>query len=152
AEHEAFVTLLGRSSGLATYDVVSAASTIDDDALLVLRGDPRSLGSLPRDELDDGLPRSAWDALARLDEINIAHQQIDPATVSIVGGEVGFVDFSAAAVAPTSLQLATDQAHLFMTTACLQGTAPAIAGAVDALGADGVTAVLPYLQTAALPG
>ncbi len=39
AEHEAFVTLLAERAGLATREVVTAAATIDDDALLVLRGE-----------------------------------------------------------------------------------------------------------------
>ena len=51
AEHEAFVTLLSRSAGLATHDVVTAGATIDDDALLVLAGEVRPLSSLDPDEL-----------------------------------------------------------------------------------------------------
>jgi uncharacterized membrane protein YbhN (UPF0104 family) len=150
AEHEAFVTLLVRSGGLAGHDVVTAAATIDDDALLVLRGAARSLGSLGPAELDRELVRSAWDALARLDTLSVAHRQIDPETVAIVEGEVGFVDFGAATVAPTGPQMTTDKAQLLVTTACLVGAGPAIAAALDALGADRVTSLLPYLQSAAL--
>ncbi|HYX75800.1 MAG TPA: lysylphosphatidylglycerol synthase domain-containing protein, partial [Gaiellaceae bacterium] len=150
AEHEAFVTLLVRSGGLASRDVVTAAATIDDDALLVLRGDARSLASLGPGELDDELLRACWEALRRLDELKVAHQQVDPETVAIVGDDVGFIDFETATVAPTSVQLATDRAQLVMTTASLVGHEPAVRAAIDALGADGLAALLPYLQSAAL--
>ena len=69
AEHEAFVTLLSRSAGLASHDVVTAGATIDDDALLVLRGDGRPLASLDPARLDDATLRRAWTALALLDRL-----------------------------------------------------------------------------------
>jgi uncharacterized protein (TIRG00374 family) len=150
AEHEAFVTLLVRNGGLATRDVVTAASTVDDDALLVLRGEARPLASLEPGEVDDELLRSAWSALARLDALKVAHQQIDPETVALVSGRVGFVELGAATVAPTELQLATDRVQLLVTTATAVGGERALGAAVDALGADGLAALLPYLQPAAL--
>jgi di/tricarboxylate transporter/uncharacterized membrane protein YbhN (UPF0104 family) len=149
AEHEAFVTLLVRNGGLASREVVTAAATIDDDALLVLRGEARPLASLERAELVDALLRAAWDALNRMDELRIAHQQIDAETVAVIDGDVGFIDFGAATVAPTDLQLATDRAQLFLTTASLAGGERAIRAGIDALGADGLATLLPYLQSAA---
>ncbi len=149
AEHEAFVTLLARNGGLATYEVVTAGATIDDDALLVLRGDARSLSSFAPDELDDDVVRDAWKALALLNELRIAHQQIDPETVVVIAGEPGLVDFSLATVAPTAAQMTADRAQLLMTTVGLVGTERALPVALDALGADGLAEVLPYLQSAA---
>ena len=148
AEHEAFVTLLVRAGGLATRDVVSAAATHDDDALLVLRGEAAPLATLEPGELDDELLRGGWEALGRLDELNVAHQQIDPDTVALVAGELGLLDFGAATVAPTGLQLATDRAQLLLTTASLVGDERALGAAVDVLGVDGVTDLLPYIQSA----
>jgi uncharacterized membrane protein YbhN (UPF0104 family) len=150
-EHEAFLTLLVRSNGIASRDVVTAASTVDDDALLVLRGEARLLASLQPDELDEALLRGAWDALRRLDGLKIAHQQIDPETLALIGGEVGFLDFGTATVAPTEAQLAGDRAQLVATTAALVGPERAVGAAVEALGRDGMADLLPYLQSAALP-
>jgi uncharacterized membrane protein YbhN (UPF0104 family) len=149
-QHEAFVTLLVRAGGLATHDVVTAAATIDDDALLVLRGDAQPLAALEPDQFDDALADAAWRSLARLDGLRVAHQNIDPGTTALVEGELGFVDFGAATVAPTTVQLATDRVQLLLTTASLVGDERALRAATDALGADGVAALLPYLQTAAL--
>jgi uncharacterized membrane protein YbhN (UPF0104 family) len=149
-EHEAFVTLLVRSGGLATRDVVTAAATIDDDALLVLRGEARPVSTLEPAERSDELLRDAWAALGRLDELRVAHQQIDPETLAVVSDDVGFVDFGTATVAPTSVQLVTDRAQLLTTTASLVGSEQAIRAALDALGGDKLGALLPYLQSAAL--
>jgi len=146
AEHEAFVTLLARTEGLAGHEVVTAASTIDDDALLVLRGDPRPFTA----EVDDRVLDAAWSALRRLEELTVAHQRIAPEALAAVAGEVVFVDFGAATVAPTELQLATDRAHLLLATASLAGSERAIRAVAGAVGQDGVAELLPYLQTAAL--
>jgi len=146
-EHEAFLTLLVRNGGVATRDVLTAAATITDDALLVLRGEAKPLSAV---EIDDAVLGEAWEALGQLDELKVAHQQIDAETVAIVSGEVGLVDFGAATVAPTDLQLATDRAQLLVMTASLAGKERAIRAATDALGSDGVAALLPYLQSTAL--
>jgi len=149
AEHEAFVTLLARNAGVATREVVTAGATVDDDALLVLRGDAESIGSLEAERLDDGVLRGAWRALGVLDELKVAHQQIDPESVALVSGEVGLLDFGAATVAPDLHQLQTDRAQLLMTTAAVAGEERALRVATGALGAGDVVALLPYLQSAA---
>jgi glycosyltransferase 2 family protein len=149
AEHEAFVTLLARSAGLATRDVVTAAATLGDDALLVLAGDAEPLGSIAPEDLDDAVVAEAWRALGLLGELRIAHLQVDPETVALVSGEVGFVDFGEATVAPDADLLASDRAQLLITTAILVGSRRALETAVDQLGADGVEQLLPYLQSAA---
>ena len=145
AEHEAFVTLLARKGGVPTREVVTAGATADDDAIVVLRGDVLPLATVA----GNGQLRGAWRALARLDELKIAHRGIDPSTLVTVDGEVGFVDFGGATVAPVEEQLHADRARLLMTTASIAGTDPALDAAVEALGADGVAGLLPYLQPAA---
>ena len=116
---------------------------------LVLWGDAEQFGSLAPGRLDDELPAEAWRALALLDELRIAHQQIDPETVALVSGEVGFVDFGDATVAPDAHGLATDRAQLLMTSVSLVGSERALSAAVAAIGDNGVAALLPYLQSAA---
>ncbi|HEX5028593.1 MAG TPA: lysylphosphatidylglycerol synthase domain-containing protein [Gaiellaceae bacterium] len=150
AEHEALVTLLARDAGIPTRDVVTAASSASDDAVLVLRGAAISIDEVEPDRLDPSLLGEVWSALARLDAAKIAHQQLDGDSVVLVDGAVGFVDFGGATVAPSEEQLVTDRAQLLVLTATLAGEAPAIAAAVGALGARGLAALLPYLQTAAL--
>ncbi|HWK26585.1 MAG TPA: lysylphosphatidylglycerol synthase transmembrane domain-containing protein [Solirubrobacter sp.] len=143
AEHEAFVTLLAANGGVATQAVVTAGATLGDDALLVLRGEARAFG------VDNDLA-AAWDALGRLGDLRIAHRAIDPATLALVDGRAGFVDFGAATVAPDAHQLAADRAQLLLTTAIVAGEDAALAAARTALGDDGLATLLPYLQTAAV--
>ena len=149
AEREAFVTLLAHEAGLATREVVTAGATIDDDALLVLRGAARSFAALEPDRLDDALLRSAWQSLELLRELRIAHQQIDPSTMVVVGREAGFVDLGEATLAPDARQLTTDRAQLLVSTASLVGNEQALRVAVDAVGAEGIAELVPYLQAAA---
>jgi uncharacterized membrane protein YbhN (UPF0104 family) len=145
AEHEAFVTLLAGRAGVPTRELVTAGSTADDDAFVVLRGDARALTTGSGNRQLQG----AWRALALLDELKIAHRGIDPSTLVAVEGEVGFVDFGGATVAPDEEQLLADRARLLMTTAAVAGAEPAIGAAIGALGADGLAGLLPYLQPAA---
>ena len=149
AEREAFVTLLARNAGLATREVVTAGATIDDDALLVLRGEALSFAAVGPDRLDDALLRSAWQSLELLRELRVAHQQIDPSTIVVVGREAGFVDLGEAILAPDARQLTTDRAQLLVSTASLVGNERALRVAVDAVGAEGIAELVPYLQAAA---
>ncbi|HEY6889724.1 MAG TPA: lysylphosphatidylglycerol synthase transmembrane domain-containing protein, partial [Solirubrobacter sp.] len=144
AEHEAFVTLLAARGGVAAREVETAGETSVHDALLVLRG--------AISPLDAGRVGAAWDALARLAALRIAHQRIEPSTVVVAaGGRVGFVDFGVAAVGPDAHQLGTDRAQLFVTSAVIAGEERALSAAFDALGAEGLAEMLPYLQAAAFP-
>jgi len=130
--------------------VVRAATTTRGDALIVLRGSARPLGTLPPAELDAELARRCWGALGRLHAANIAHRHLDASTVALVGDEVGFVELGWSTAAPRPDQLMTDRAQLLVTSATLLGTTIALATALELLGRDGLASLLPYLQTAAL--
>jgi uncharacterized membrane protein YbhN (UPF0104 family) len=148
AEHEAFVTLLVRNAGLATLEVVTAAATVDDDALLVLRGELMIFASLRPEEVDDRILAGAWQVVARLGEARIAHQQIDSTALALIGDEVGLADLGRATVAPDASQLLADRAQLLATLAVVAGAEQGLASALAAVGADGIAEMLPYLQEA----
>ena len=137
-------------AGLATREVVTAAATVDDDALLVLRGAALPAADLPSEQIDEAFLVGAWRALALLDGAKIAHQQIDATTLAVLDGGVGFVDFGRANVAPDAMRLLTDRVQLLVTTASLAGSERALRSATEALVADGLVELLPYLQEAAL--
>lgn len=151
AEREAFVTLLVRHAGLPTRDVVTAGATSGDDALLVLSGEATSLDSLAAAQIGDELLDDLWRALHRLHDLQIAHQQIEPATVALLEDGVGFVDFGGATIAPDGHQLGVDQAQLLATTASLVDPERAVAAGIRAVGSVGIESLLPYVQGAALP-
>jgi glycosyltransferase 2 family protein len=150
AEHEAFVTLLARSRGVPTHEVLAAGTTETGDAVVVLRGRARPLVAIPPDELGAGVIADAWDALEALHGANIAHRHIDQHTVVQFGDAAGIADFARATTTPRAEQFVTDRAQLLVTAATLIGSAPALDQAVAVLGSDGVAALVPYLQSAAL--
>ncbi len=149
AEREAFVTLLARQGGLPTRDVVTAGETAGGDALLVLGGDATPLAARDADRIDDALLRRCWDAVDQLKRLRIAHQQLDPDALVLIDGEVGLVELGGATVSPSAHELEVDRAQLLATTAVLAGPDRAVTAAVDAVGAEKVAALLPYLQAAA---
>jgi uncharacterized membrane protein YbhN (UPF0104 family) len=150
AQHEALATLLAANAGVPTRAVVTAASTVDDDALVVLRGEVEPLGALPPERLDDDLLLEAWSAVRRLGAARLAHQRLDADTIALVDGEVGLVDFAGAAITADPILLAVDRAQLLMTTVALVGQERALAVAERALGREELADLLPYLQSAAL--
>jgi uncharacterized membrane protein YbhN (UPF0104 family) len=148
-EHEAFVTLLARNAGVPVPVVVTAGATATQDALLVLRGRGVSLAEVPPEHIDAALLARAWHCLDRLARANIAHLQIDPSVVVVEPDEVGLRDLTGATVAPDPIQLSLDRAQLLGSTAAVAGIDAAVAAAHAALGTDGLTALLPFLQPAA---
>jgi glycosyltransferase 2 family protein len=149
-EHEALMTLLAERAGVSSREVVKAGQTGAGDAVLVLRGAPRLLAEMSADEVDDRRLLQAWQALGRLRAAEVAHLQIDPSTVGFDGDSAWLLDFAAATAAPSEDQLQTDRVQLLAATAAFAGGNCAVATALDALGKDGVEALLPYLQSAAL--
>ena len=147
AEHEALVTLLARGEDVPTWDVVTAAATADDDALLVLRG---HVTPVQPTDVDQAFLEDSWESLARLDRAKIAHRRIDTAALVDVQGRIGFADLGRATLAPTAAQLQTDRAQLLLTLATLAGPEPALASAAAALGEQRLVELLPYLQAPAL--
>jgi uncharacterized membrane protein YbhN (UPF0104 family)/tRNA A-37 threonylcarbamoyl transferase component Bud32 len=159
AEHEAFLTLLARQAGVPTQEVVTAGVTAEDDALLVLqlRGEPLAdLAAADGTDAPDGAVTDAvlhglWRAVRLLHASAIVHGQIEPRHVWVDGGAVTLVDMSAASVAPSADQRRTDEAQALVTSVLVAGTDRGLAVAREVLGAAGLGAVLPYLQTPAMP-
>jgi len=147
-EHEALVTLLAQQAGVPTRDVVLAAESSTGDAVLVFRDGSRSIGSLASDDLSDAVLARAWQTVVALGEARIAHHRIDPDTLAVFGDDVGLVDLDRATIAPRPEHLLVDRAQLHATLASLVGIERAVAAAAEALGADRLGELLPYLQPA----
>jgi len=155
-EHEALLTLLSAQAGAATDRVVVAGLTANDDALLVVERDTVTLA----DALDDApqgaeLVRAIWELVGRLHRSGIAHGQIDDQHLSLRRhpdgtAEVGLIDFRGATVAASTSRLRTDEAQALVTSALLTDPELAVAGALEALGPEGLAATVPFLQPPAL--
>ncbi len=153
-EHEAFVTLLAERAGVRAPRLVTAGSAGQGDALVVVRPDGhvlgRDLAALP-ELTDDGLAR-LWTDLDALHDAGIAHHRIDlDRVVHREDGSVGFGDLSSASVAESVAERRQDEAQTLALTIAVVGEERALGVARRHLGDDGLLAVVPYLQAAALP-
>ena len=145
AEHEAFITLLVKQTGIATQDVVIAGATPINDVLLVLRDIEE-----PAATWNAAFVTRAWRLVQQLHQINIAHGQLDGQHLLPVGEKVAVIDFGSATTTPSAEQLHNDNAQLLVTTALATEPDIALDAAAAALGKDGLAAALPFMQLPAL--
>jgi uncharacterized membrane protein YbhN (UPF0104 family) len=148
-EHEALVTMLAANAGGGAAQVVAVGETPRDDAVLVTAVDGDALPS-SGGPWDGAVADSAWAALSRLHAARISHGQIDHRVLVHREGEVGFVGFGAAAIAGNEHRDRVDEVQLLVATGRAVGIDVAVDVAVAHLGHDGVTALLPFVQAAAL--
>lgn len=150
-EHEAFVTLLAEREGVPVLPVVAAGMATKRDALLVNEITGRRFSELGPDEIDDELLRGMWETVVRLHDLGIAHRQVDgdrfvvrPHGTPALGG------FGRAETAAADAVMMADRAQLLVATALSVGPERAVVAAMDAIGTEALTAVLPLLQPAVL--
>jgi uncharacterized membrane protein YbhN (UPF0104 family)/membrane-associated phospholipid phosphatase/tRNA A-37 threonylcarbamoyl transferase component Bud32 len=148
-EHEAYVMLLARRAGAPVPDVVAAGRAGENAALLIEEySEGRPVDRLAPQEITERLIAEMWAALAKLRDARIAHGALSADRfVARADGGVWLTDFSTATASATSDRLDRDVADLLATTAVLVGPERAVAAARHALGADGLRASLPYVQT-----
>jgi uncharacterized membrane protein YbhN (UPF0104 family) len=150
-EHEAFVTLLAERSGVPVLPVVAAGVAGARDGVLVIEADARLLDGASTHGLTDRLLEQLWAAVSAMHENGIAHGALDAQHIVVApDGSPRLADFQTASASATPQAVLADRAQLLVTTALLAGDDRAVSGAMAAIGDDGLTEVLPYLQPAAL--
>jgi uncharacterized membrane protein YbhN (UPF0104 family) len=148
-EHEAFLTLYASQAGVLTDRVVTAGPTVEDDALLVLRRRGTIVAETRAADLA-AVVAAMWQLVGDLHAAGIAHGQLDDRHLLVADDEVGIIDFRGATVAPTVTQRRTDEVQALATSTMMIGEEQAVGAALVALGADELTAMLPYVQRATL--
>ena len=150
-EHEALLTLLAERGGAPVLPVVSAGVADNGDAVIVTERAAQTLADIPHGHVTEADLAELWTALASLHAADIAHRGIDRFTVvRRFDGAWAFGDLDDARIAPDPSAFMIDRVRLLVATALSAGHATALAGAVTALGADGIAEMLPYLQSAVL--
>ena len=99
---------------------------------------------------DDAIVAELWKLLGTLHAAGIAHGQLDDRHLVVVAGDVGIIDFRGATVAPSVTQRRTDEVQALVTSTLMIGEERAVQAALAAVGADELTAMLPYVQRATL--
>jgi len=149
-EHEAFVTLLAERASVPVETVLAAGMT-DEDAVLVMQATGRWLREVPDEQVSDELLRGLWDSVGRLHDAGIAHGTLDVDHIVVrPDGGAALAGFGGATAAASDAQMASDRAQLLVATALLVGDDRAVDAARARLGADGLAASLPFIQSAAL--
>jgi uncharacterized membrane protein YbhN (UPF0104 family) len=151
-EHEGFLTFLAAKAGARVPQIMTAGLAENGDALIAARPDGIVLSEAPTNCLTPEQVASLWKDLRRLHTAGIAHQRIDLDRVALRSDEsAGFADLSSARVGCTAADVAADRAQLLSLTIVCAGQEVAIERARSAVGDDGLSNLLPYLQEAVLP-
>ena len=148
-EHVAFLTLLAERRGVAVAPVIAAVIDERGDALLVVERVGRGLLDVVP-EVDDAVLSACWRTLDDLHAGGIRHGAIAPEHLQLVGEVVHLSDFDRAVVGSDPDSQRLDQAQLLATTAVVADLDRATVVAREELGDDGLAAVTPYVQPAAL--
>ena len=143
-EHEGLLLLLADAASVAVPKVRAAGRSRSGDALLVVEPvvEPGAAGEISR----------LWDALASSHDAGLSPGSIDVDDLGWTAAGDGVIGaWSSGTTAPAEVQRLQDRAQLLVATAVLRGRDAAIGAAVEALGEEGATAVLPYLQESSVP-
>ncbi|GAA3689844.1 hypothetical protein GCM10022399_01910 [Terrabacter ginsenosidimutans] len=151
AEHEALVTLLAQRAGVAVPEVLAAASTSGEVAILVTRRRGTRLDSVDLDGVTDAALVRLWHDLARLHDAGISHGALDVGAVRQDEDGLVLADFAAGSLDPEERDKRLDTARLLFGLAQLVGVERTVTTARASLGDERLGAALPYLQLPALP-
>lgn len=150
AEHEALVCVLAERAGVPVLPVVAVGVTEEGDVLVVTHA-PVRLALRP--EAGDAELLAAWHCLEALHRADLAHGAIGGASLVIDRtGRVALSDFAQATIAAQEREKRMDDARLLVASALAVGPDRAVAAALAATGAEGLSAILPYVQPAVLDG
>ena len=150
-EHEAFVTMLAERSGVPVLPVVAAGVAGARDGVLVIEADAHLLDRGSPEGVSDRLLGELWGAVTAMHESGIAHGALDAQHILVAAdGSPRIADFQTASSSAAPQAVLADRAQLLVTTALLAGDDRAVSSALAAMGTDGVSEVLPYIQPAAL--
>jgi uncharacterized membrane protein YbhN (UPF0104 family) len=151
-ERETLATLLADVHGVPVWRVLTVGQQEGSDQILVLITDGARASSLKSESFDAAFAASAWRTVKAFHAARFAHLALSPRSMVVRGdGTVALTDFTDAAGAAGADLIDTDDAQLLVCLAALAGSDTAVASAREALSSDELAALLPFLQSAALP-
>lgn len=153
-EHEALVSLMAYSLGIATPRVLAFAAAPPGGYVLSYEGiDGSSLDGVAADRLTDEVLDQIWDQIETLRYHRIAHRDLRLANVFLgADGRIALIDFGFSELAASDLLLRTDVAELLASLGLTVGPERALAAAVRALGPAAVADAAHRLEPGNLSG
>ena len=151
-EHEALLTLLAERAGAPVPKVLTAGEASGDAAIVATAGGvPLARFATDGRAVADRSVVELWSAIGRAHRAGIVHDGLDLNTVTVNGdGDPLVVDWSAASVAAPPDVIDAERAQVLVLSALVVGIERAVEIARDAIDADDLVRVIPYLQTPAL--
>jgi uncharacterized membrane protein YbhN (UPF0104 family)/tRNA A-37 threonylcarbamoyl transferase component Bud32 len=150
-EHEALATLMAAQAGVRVPEVVTAAMSVDGNALVATRQpDIDPLEEADPGTVSDELLGDLWKNVARLHEAGISHGRLNARNVAVVDGKPMLVDLAVATLGAPRSAIDIDVAELLVACTVLVGPDRALNAAIRGAGAEAVRGAVPYLQRAAL--
>lgn len=150
AEHEALVTVLAGRAGVQVPEVLAAASTSGEVAILAAGRRGVRLDSCDPDTVPDHELVGLWKDVVRLHDAGITHGALAPDVVRRDHLGLVITDFSAGSLRVRERDAQLDVARLLFGLARLVGADRAVTTAHEALGDERLGAALAYLQAPAL--
>ena len=161
-EHEAFLTFLASDAGVHTHKVLAGTETRNGDAVLVLTSPGEPLAA-DRSRWSGQVASGVWRSVATLHGRGITHGGIDDRNLVVIAegaddaatsraARIGIVDFHGASVSSSPELTARDHAQVLVTTALALGIDRSIGLALDHLGSQRLSEVLPVVQPGTLSG
>jgi uncharacterized membrane protein YbhN (UPF0104 family)/tRNA A-37 threonylcarbamoyl transferase component Bud32 len=154
-EHDALVLLLAERSGARVPELaaVGLAGSRDDALLAVRNPHGRPLDDIDPEQVTDAVLDDAWQNLGALHDAGIAHGNLTGRRLVIDDqGRTGLVRLGRAETSAPDDHLALDAVQLLVLSAQAADTDRALAAGQRALGTDGLAALLPFLDPAAVTG
>ncbi|NHO81177.1 lysylphosphatidylglycerol synthase domain-containing protein [Micromonospora sp. CMU55-4] len=150
SEHETCLTLLAARAGVRIPAVVTTAAAPGGDAVLV----QEFIDAAPLHTVVGPVPlaavRDAWDQVARLHRVGIAHRDLRAANVLVGRDHVYLVDLGFGADDASAEQRARDVVELMVALVGRVDPAGVVDAAIDRLGVAAVADSVPFLQPAVL--
>lgn len=153
-EHHAYLLLLAERRGVAVPRVDYSGRIGDrrDATLVATISAGATFDAADHVEVTDAVLTSMWDELGRLHTAGISHGGLWAGQFrSRDASAVEFTDLATADGDPDADALVADRVALLVTSAELTDDDRAVAAARAAIGDTGLVALLPLLQTSALP-
>ncbi len=148
-EHEALAMLLAARAGARTLDLVASGISQQGDALIVTSAPIDTLATL--DGITDAQLDDYWHSVSALHRRDLTHGRIDERHLVIAAdGQPALADFADAELNADERDLLVEDVQLLVVTALAAGVDRALASAERVIGQDGIGALLPFVQPAAL--
>jgi glycosyltransferase 2 family protein len=149
-EHEALVLVLAQRAGVSVPDVLFAAMTLDDDAILVTDDRGVALDEVDPGDLSAEKMAAVWAEVGKLHDAGLSHGTLRASHVRLADGGPILAGFNAGAISASDSMQAIDVAELLVSLSGIVGVDAAVAASQDGLGDERLVAAIPYIQLPAL--